>query len=117
MMFTNINRLYQELASIGRKFNAYNLSAAGNTLLFAVTSSKNENNELLIYESTAKFCLAITKYMSVENHKNCEIHTDVQIDYLCSQHDVVCYRTCLSDSHRSCESVLPLDFASKDVQE
>ena len=46
---------------------------------------------------------------------NCEIHTDVQIDYFCSQHDVVCCRACLSDSHRSCESVLPLDFASKDV--
>ena len=47
---------------------------------------------------------------------NCEIHTDVQIDYFCSQHDVVCCRACLSDSHRSCESVLPLDFASKDVK-
>ena len=46
----------------------------------------------------------------------CEIHTDVQIDYFCSQHDVVCCRACLSDSHRSCESVLPLDFASKDVK-
>ena len=48
---------------------------------------------------------------------NCEIHTDVQIDYFCSQHDVVCCRTCLSDSHRSCVSILPLDFASKDVQD
>ena len=47
---------------------------------------------------------------------NCEIHTDVQIDYFCSQHDVVCCRACLSDSHRSCESVLPLDSASKDVK-
>ena len=47
---------------------------------------------------------------------NCKIHTDVQIDYFCSQHDVVCCRACLSDSHRSCESVLPLDFASKDVK-
>ena len=47
---------------------------------------------------------------------NCEIHTDVQIDYFCSQHDVVCCRACLSDSHRSCETVLPLDFASKDVK-
>jgi hypothetical protein len=46
----------------------------------------------------------------------CEIHTDVQIDYFCSQHDVVCCRACLSDSHRSCETVLPLDFASKDVK-
>ena len=47
---------------------------------------------------------------------NCEIHTDVQIDYFCNQHDVVCCRACLSDSHRSCESVLPLDSASKDVR-
>ena len=47
---------------------------------------------------------------------NCEIHTDVQIDYFCSQHDVVCCRACLSDSHRSCESVLPLDSASMDVK-
>jgi hypothetical protein len=47
---------------------------------------------------------------------NCEIHTDVQIDYFCSQHDVVCCRACLSDSHRSCETVLFLDSASKDVK-
>ena len=47
---------------------------------------------------------------------NCEIHTDVQIDHFCSQHDVVCCRACLSDRHRSCESVLPLDSASKDVK-
>ena len=47
---------------------------------------------------------------------NCEIHTDVQIDHFCCQHDVVCCRACLSDSHRSCESVLLLDFASKDVK-
>ena len=47
---------------------------------------------------------------------NCEIHTDVQIDYFCSQHDVVCCRACIPDSHKSCESVLPLDSASKDVK-
>ena len=53
---------------------------------------------------------------SEKNKINCEIHTDVQIDHFCSQHDVVCCRACLSDSHRSCESVLPLDSASKDVK-
>jgi hypothetical protein len=53
---------------------------------------------------------------SEKNKINCEIHTDVQIDYFCSQHDAVCCRACLSDSHRSCESVLPLCSASKDVK-
>ena len=47
---------------------------------------------------------------------DCEIHTDVQIDYFCSQHDVACCRACISDSHRSCERVIPLDVASKDVK-
>jgi hypothetical protein len=37
-------------------------------------------------------------------------------DHFCSQHDVVCCRACLSESHRSCGSVLPLDSASKDVK-
>jgi hypothetical protein len=32
---------------------------------------------------------------------NCEIHTDVLIDYFCSQHDVLCCRACLSESHRN----------------
>jgi hypothetical protein len=54
--------------------------------------------------------------ISPSSEINCEIHTDVQIDHFCSQHDVVCCRACLSDSHRSCESVLPLDSASKDVK-
>jgi hypothetical protein len=47
---------------------------------------------------------------------NCEIHTDVQIDYFCSQHDVVCCRACIPDSHSSCTAVMLLDFASKDVK-
>jgi hypothetical protein len=47
---------------------------------------------------------------------NCEIHPDVPIDYFCSQHDVVCCRACIPDSHSSCKAVIPLDFASKDVK-
>ena len=46
---------------------------------------------------------------------NCEIHPDVQIDYFCNQHDVVCCRVCLPEGHRTCENVLPLEFASKDI--
>ena len=48
----------------------------------------------------------------------CEIHTDVQVDYLCSQHDVVCCKACLSDSHRSCETVIscPIKYKSMKVQ-
>jgi hypothetical protein len=47
---------------------------------------------------------------------NCEIHTNVQIDYFCSQYDALCCGACLSDSHKSCETVIPLVLASKDVK-
>jgi hypothetical protein len=45
----------------------------------------------------------------------CEIHPDVQIEYFCCQHDAVCCRVCLPESHRTCENVLPLEIASKDI--
>ena len=47
---------------------------------------------------------------------NCEIHTGIQIEYFCSQHDVVCCRACIPDCHRSCKTVIPLDIASKNVK-
>jgi len=48
---------------------------------------------------------------------NCEIHTEVQIVYFCRKHDVVCCRACISDSHRSCETVISLDVASMEVKQ
>jgi hypothetical protein len=49
---------------------------------------------------------------------NCEIHTDVQIGYFCGQHDVVCCRACLSESHRSCESNVSVIYScSSNVSE
>ena len=48
---------------------------------------------------------------------NCEIHTDVTVDYFCSQHDVVCCGACIPDSHSSCKTfIIPLYLASKGVK-
>ena len=47
----------------------------------------------------------------------CEIHTDFQIDYFCTQHDVVCCGACIPDSHSFCKTyIIPLALASKDVK-
>ena len=53
--------------------------------------------------------------MPTSSKINCDIHPNVQIDYFCCQHDAVCCRVCLPESHRTCENVLPLEFASKDI--
>ena len=58
---------------------------------------------------------SIGSRMPTSSKINCEIHTDIQIDYFCSQHDDVCCRACIPDLHSSCKNVLPLEFASKDI--
>jgi hypothetical protein len=69
---------------------------------------------LIIYKKNLNISNKKNQYYNLE--MSTFYITDVQIDHFCSQHDVVCCRACLSDSHRSCESVLPLDSASKDVK-
>ncbi|XP_063448463.1 uncharacterized protein LOC134727994 [Mytilus trossulus] len=38
------------------------------------------------------------------------------LDYYCTDHDIVCCRACISNEHRLCQNVLPLELASKDVK-
>ncbi|XP_063448473.1 uncharacterized protein LOC134728003 [Mytilus trossulus] len=48
--------------------------------------------------------------------KNCNVHSEMMLDYYCTDHDIVCCRACISDKHRLCQNVLPLELASKDVR-
>ncbi|XP_063448491.1 uncharacterized protein LOC134728022 [Mytilus trossulus] len=38
------------------------------------------------------------------------------LDYYCTDHEIVCCRACISDKHRLCQNVLPLELASNDVR-
>ncbi|XP_063419193.1 uncharacterized protein LOC134702014 [Mytilus trossulus] len=38
------------------------------------------------------------------------------LDYYCTDHDIICCRACISNEHRLCQNVLPLELASKDVR-
>ncbi|XP_063448469.1 uncharacterized protein LOC134727999 [Mytilus trossulus] len=38
------------------------------------------------------------------------------LDYYCTDHEIVCCRVCISNEHRLCQNVLPLELASKDVR-
>ncbi|CAG2201937.1 unnamed protein product [Mytilus edulis] len=38
------------------------------------------------------------------------------LDYYCTDHEIVCCRACISNEHRVCQNVLPLELASKDVK-
>ncbi|XP_063448488.1 E3 ubiquitin-protein ligase TRIM45-like [Mytilus trossulus] len=48
--------------------------------------------------------------------KNCNVHSEMLLDYYCTDHDIVCCRACISNEHRVCQNVLPLELASKDVK-
>lgn len=47
----------------------------------------------------------------------CQIHTEKILDLFCTQHDTLCCRSCMTDKHRNCNSVLPLEDAYRNVNE
>ncbi|XP_063448461.1 E3 ubiquitin-protein ligase TRIM45-like [Mytilus trossulus] len=55
-----------------------------------------------------------TILMSAKKH--CNVHSEMLLDYYCTDHDIVCCRACISNEHRICRNVLPLELASKDVK-
>ncbi|XP_063419190.1 uncharacterized protein LOC134702011 [Mytilus trossulus] len=48
--------------------------------------------------------------------KNCKVHPEMVLDYYCTDHEIVCCRSCISNEHRVCQNVLPLELASKYVR-
>ncbi|XP_063419158.1 uncharacterized protein LOC134701969 [Mytilus trossulus] len=48
--------------------------------------------------------------------KNCNVHSEMILDYYCTDHEIVCCRACISNEHRLCQNVLPLELASNDVR-
>ncbi|XP_071178456.1 uncharacterized protein [Mytilus edulis] len=48
--------------------------------------------------------------------KCCQIHTELLLDYFCTDHDIICCRACIPNDHRTCQNILPLEFASKNVK-
>ena len=45
--------------------------------------------------------------------RNCSVHPEFVLDFFCTQHDAPCCRHCMSEVHRSCDKVVPLEIASK----
>ena len=46
----------------------------------------------------------------------CSKHPSFLMDIFCSQHDVTCCRSCMSEDHRSCDKVMPLEMASNNAK-
>ncbi|VDI81182.1 Hypothetical predicted protein [Mytilus galloprovincialis] len=59
---------------------------------------------------------AIGSNILISVKKNCNDHSEMILDYYCTDHEIVCCRACISNEHRICHNVLPLELASKDVK-
>ena len=46
----------------------------------------------------------------------CSNHPDFITDFFCNQHYVICCRRCMSEDHRSCDKVMPLEMASNNAK-
>ena len=45
--------------------------------------------------------------------QSCLKHDELPCEYLCVDHDVICCKECLFESHRTCAKAMPIDIASK----
>ncbi|XP_052073668.1 tripartite motif-containing protein 45-like [Mytilus californianus] len=48
--------------------------------------------------------------------KSCNVHSEMLLDYYCTDHEIVCCKACISNEHRVCQNVIPLELASKNVK-
>ncbi|CAC5423979.1 unnamed protein product [Mytilus coruscus] len=48
--------------------------------------------------------------------KSCRIHSDMVLEYFCSDHDALCCRSCMASAHRSCDKLLPIEVAAKGIK-
>ena len=46
----------------------------------------------------------------------CSRHPDFIMDFFCNQHHLICCRNCMSEEHRSCDQVMPLEMASNNAR-
>lgn len=55
----------------------------------------------------------INQNQTLPIQRNCSVHPEFVLDFFCTQHDATCCRHCMSEVHRSCDKVVPLEIASK----
>ncbi|XP_063448502.1 transcription intermediary factor 1-alpha-like [Mytilus trossulus] len=48
--------------------------------------------------------------------KFCKVHSDMALEYFCSDHDTLCCRSCMASDHRACDKLLPIEVAAKGVK-
>ena len=48
--------------------------------------------------------------------EKCSRHPDFIMDFFCNQHHLICCRNCMSEEHRSCDQVMPLEMASSNAR-
>ena len=53
---------------------------------------------------------------TVSSHIFCDIHQATTLDLYCPQHEKTCCRSCMVDVHRTCDRVIPLSEASKNIK-
>lgn len=54
--------------------------------------------------------------MKISAMQTCSIHKNLSIDSYCKNHDVLCCPSCMTENHRTCERVVPLEVAAKGIK-
>ncbi|CAG2237676.1 unnamed protein product [Mytilus edulis] len=60
--------------------------------------------------------LSVDFNVQISDIEICNVHLGMLLDCYCPDHDIVCCRICISNEHKVCQNILPLEFASDDVK-
>lgn len=77
----------------------------------------NHHRSLKATNSHKLLDVSFEKPTSIQIRVHCEIHPSQEYQYFCNEHAGLCCRECLAEAHRTCEKVLTIDSASKNVKQ
>ncbi|CAG2198208.1 unnamed protein product [Mytilus edulis] len=77
----------------------------------------NHHRSLKATKSHQLLDVSLEKPTSILIRDHCEIHPSQEYQYFCSEHAGLCCRECLAEAHWTCEKVMTIDAAAKNVKQ
>lgn len=85
--------------------------------LCAVCLKTHKKNKFLMSHHTVDLdFIDIFPTATISHISYCKTHGDSRVDLFCTDHESLCCRHCMTESHRSCKSIMPIDIASRGVK-
>ncbi|CAC5399925.1 unnamed protein product [Mytilus coruscus] len=85
-------------------------------LCSACLKNHKKNKFLMSHHTVDLDFIDIFPTSTLSKITHCAKHGDGRVDLFCTDHEALCCRHCMTESHRSCKSILPIDIAAREIK-